>query len=64
MTTIPERKVSMHCKRCGSTHLGKDAFASWDVTDQVWVLQSTYDSTTCLDCDNEGDDIIEERVIA
>ena len=30
---------------------GKDAFASWDVEQQTWVLRSYYDATYCNTCE-------------
>lgn len=37
----------------------KDAVAVWDVETQAWVLLSTYDSTTCQQCERESDDMLD-----
>ncbi len=48
-------KIKMVCARCGGENIRKDAYASWDVEAQDWVLHSTYDSNTCEDCgDNDA----------
>ena len=41
------------CTRCGSTAVLADAYAEWDVERQDWVLHSTYDNSTCEDCEGE-----------
>ena len=36
---------------------------AWDEPEQAWVLLSTYDSTTCQDCERESDDMLEWRTL-
>lgn len=43
------------CPECGSTNMGADAFAHWDREQGEWVLGTTYDNCTCLDCENDTD---------
>lgn len=54
--------VSMHCPKCGSPAILRDAFAEWDVESQEWLLCSTFDSWTCDNCGLETDEP-EERPI-
>ena len=44
-------KVRLVCSRCKSDEVVKDAFASWDVEQQTWVLRSYYDATYCNTCE-------------
>ena len=44
-------KVRLVCSRCKSDEVVKDAFASWDVEQQTWVLYSYYDATYCNACE-------------
>ena len=41
------------CAYCGSTNVVKDAWAEWDIENQEWQLQDTYDDAYCITCDGE-----------
>jgi hypothetical protein len=56
---MEEPKLQMHCERCGSTHVMRDAWAHWDVVSQDWVLGAVFDYAHCDRCGRETD--IEER---
>jgi len=56
-------RVKPVCDDCGSDNVTKDAVAAWDEPEQAWVLLSTYDSTTCQDCERESDDMLEWRTL-
>lgn len=56
-----EPKRKMLCSECGSTEVCLDAFASWDIPTQQWVLHNTYDDAFCQSC--ERDCTIEEEEI-
>ena len=43
------------CPHCGSTEVRADAYASWDFIKCEWVLENTYETYFCADC--EADDI-------
>jgi hypothetical protein len=44
-------KHQMVCKTCGSADVVCDAWASWDVEKQDWVLNNTFDDTFCNKCE-------------
>jgi hypothetical protein len=52
MTTETKVRVPI-CKHCGSTEVKRDAYASWDIESQSWVLHDTYDYTHCSACDGQ-----------
>lgn len=52
MTDQPKQKPI--CEACGSEDILVDAYASWDVETQKYVLHSTYDDTRCNDCGGEN----------
>jgi hypothetical protein len=39
------------CRSCGNDDVTCDAWASWNVIKQEWVLHSTYDDTFCQKCE-------------
>lgn len=43
-------KIKIVCAQCGGENVLRDAYASWDVEAQEWVLSSIYDAFTCDDC--------------
>lgn len=47
----PKGACELTCPQCGGDNVVKDAFASWDVNAQEFVLHSTYDESYCQDCD-------------
>jgi hypothetical protein len=52
-------RKSMHCSQCGGEDVMRDAWATWDVTSQTWVLGEVFDYAFCADC--EADATIVER---
>ena len=46
-------KQGMKCSECQSEEVRKDAWASWDVENQDWVLDCVFDYSFCVNCDNE-----------
>lgn len=44
--------VKYTCPHCGSDEILRDAFAIWDIDQQQWVLDSTYDDFMCNGCGN------------
>lgn len=57
----PEPKIRIVCGRCGSNDVRRDAFASWDIEAQDWVLAAVYDQGHCEHC--QGEARLEEDVI-
>lgn len=53
-------KLKVTCDNCGSENVRLDAFAMWDKAKQDWVLDSTYDTSWCIDCEGEHDITYEE----
>ena len=51
--STPSTKFVMRCSACGSDHILRDAWATWDFMQQVWVLDQIFDHTFCERC--EGD---------
>lgn len=50
-------KLKMICSVCGSTDVGRDAFAEWDYDAQQWVLRGDpYDDGVCFneECASQG----------
>lgn len=46
-------KLQMTCAHCGGVNVVRDAWASWDIDKQDWVLENIFDYTYCTDCENE-----------
>ncbi|MCP1468969.1 hypothetical protein J3E64_000640 [Sphingobium sp. OAS761] len=38
------------CHVCGSDHVVRDAWATWDVQAQLWVLDTLFDHAHCHQC--------------
>ena len=55
------RPVTKHCTHCNSEAVVLDAWASWEVSNQDWVLDNTFDYAYCQHC--EGDTSINDRPI-
>ena len=56
-------KIKMVCPECGDEkNVVKDAYASWDIETQQWVLHSTYTAYDCKACGEEDIEPIEEPV--
>ncbi len=50
---MSEKEIAV-CHECGSSDVLCDAFAEWDVDEQEWVLNSTYDKgAQCETCQGE-----------
>jgi hypothetical protein len=43
MTHPRDRKFRYVCSDCGSDDVLADAYAEWDVVEQQWSLQNTFD---------------------
>lgn len=41
------------CAECGSDNVWVDATASWDIGQQRWVLENTFQQEYCEKCDGE-----------
>lgn len=41
------------CERCGSANVTSDTVATWDLRAQRWKIVGHYDSSECLDCEEE-----------
>lgn len=49
------KRVNYVCSHCGGQDVLCDAFAEWDVVEQKWVLQNTFDKGSyCNDCNGEA----------
>lgn len=38
------------CSDCGSAEVFRDAYASWDIDTQQWIMQAVYDEAVCDAC--------------
>lgn len=52
-------KLIMLCRYCESADVVRDAWASWDVEKQEWVLETYFDDAYCNNCEGETK-IVEE----
>lgn len=56
-------KIRMVCPECGDKeNVVKDAYASWNIDTQEWVLHSTYESFDCKACGAEEIEPIKEDI--
>ena len=46
-------KVTFVCVECGSDDVDSEAWATWDVDEQKWVVKNTEDETFCQKCESE-----------
>ena len=46
--------IRIACSSCGSTNVSRDAWASWDVKEQRWVLGTVFDDGFCQVCERES----------
>ncbi len=46
-------KRQMTCAHCGGDNVERDAWASWDIDKQEWVLENVFDYAYCQDCESE-----------
>lgn len=51
--SAPFLMLQPKCKHCGCEAVLVDAMGKWDFAQQRWVLNSTYDTHYCPDCDGE-----------
>jgi hypothetical protein len=47
------KRVRYVCARCGSSNVTSDTVAQWNARKQEWVVIGHYDSSECLDCEQE-----------
>jgi hypothetical protein len=47
------KRVGYVCARCGSSNVLSDARARWSARTQEWIVVGHYDSSECLDCEDE-----------
>ncbi len=45
-------KIKFICNDCGSDDVYRDAWTEWNIENQEWELQSTYDQHHCNQCEN------------
>lgn len=57
----PIERMQIVCSWCGSADVSRDAWASWDVGKQAWVLGAVFDDGFCHACECERS--LEERII-
>jgi hypothetical protein len=55
-----QRPQILVCAKCGSTDVGRDASATWDVATQDFILGHVHDESWCDNCDC-GDCGLNER---
>jgi len=48
-----EKRLKIRCKTCKSEDVFRDAWSSWDVEKQEWVLEHVYDDAYCNMCEGE-----------
>ncbi|MCW3838214.1 hypothetical protein ACFQ1E_19075 [Sphingomonas canadensis] len=48
-----ETPVEYRCRTCTSSAVTRDAWASWDVVRQGWVLTEVFDFDFCHQCHRE-----------
>ncbi|WP_454884772.1 hypothetical protein [Sphingomonas oryzagri] len=53
-------RMRIVCAWCGSADVARDAWASWDVGKQDWVLVAVFDDGFCHACECERS--LEERI--
>lgn len=46
--------VGVVCSNCRSANVARDAWATWDMSTQQWVLGAVFDYGHCHDCDGEA----------
>ena len=47
------QRVKQVCGNCGGEDVRVDAWAVWNVEEQKWELETTFDAGNCSDCDGE-----------
>ena len=50
---MTNRPIKMICAKCGSDDVMHDAWAVWDIENQMWELGPTFDHAHCGECDGE-----------
>ena len=48
-----EPRIRLTCSKCGSTDVGRDAWAAWLEGDQRYVLRNVFDQGYCFACEGE-----------
>lgn len=54
-------KVKKVCANCGSDNVVTDAWVSWDIDSQQWVIDDIFDNDYCKSC--EGETTIQDEEI-
>ena len=47
------KRIGYVCGNCGSSNVVSDARAQWNAEKQKWIVVGHYDSSECLDCEQE-----------
>ncbi|MEA3541178.1 MAG: hypothetical protein U9R77_03535 [Pseudomonadota bacterium] len=50
MTNPVQTRYAHICHICGSDHVTRDAWATWDVAAQDWVIETLFDHAHCHHC--------------
>lgn len=48
-------RLTYICSGCGSTNVISDTRAEWDVRRQEWIVVGHYDTSECMNCEEEAD---------
>ena len=54
-------KVEYYCRKCGSNHVGRDAFCDWNTEKQTWEIANFTGEAFCHECADSTD--LEEKPI-
>lgn len=60
--TEGEVPIDILCGMCGGKNVSRDAWASWDVAAQDWVLGAVFDEPYCHDCE-ESWALVEKELV-
>lgn len=56
-----ESRIRLTCSECGSTDVGRDAWAAWLEWEQEYAVRSVFDQGYCFNC--EGETKINEEIV-
>lgn len=59
--TTMEPRIRLTCSQCGSTDVGRDAWAAWLEWEQEYAVRSVFDQGYCFNC--EGETKINEEIV-
>ena len=54
--------ITIHCRRCRSKDVLRDAWAAWNEETQRWERSAVFDDAYCVDCDGETR-LVERRAV-